>query len=161
MNYRLNKTGIALVALLVAGAIGIFAYTVATTPKGNEPATENIAATSTSPDESGRTLTAMHQYKDGIHTIAGTLEVPTPCHRLATEPFFVGTEREAVEIRFTTSTQDEMCAQVITEARYKTAFEGPENIRITGALDGEQINLNLVPVPQGQDLDTFEVFLKG
>ncbi len=159
MNYRLHKPALVLVALLVLVAAGLFVWTLTRTPQ--TPTEPPVATTSPQDTEEGEVLTAQHQFKDGIHTVAGTLQVPTPCHRVATEPFFTGSARDTVEIRFTTSSQDEMCAQVLTDARFKTAFEAPAQASIQATLNGKRVRLNLVPVPAGQDLDDFEIFIKG
>jgi hypothetical protein len=104
-------------------------------------------------------LSAKHQYIDGIHTIAGVSEVPTRCHRLITEPFFVG-GMERVEIRFNTLLEGEACPSEYFEVPFRVSFEAPENIDISATWNGDTIRLNLIPLQPGETLED-EIYIKG
>lgn len=155
MNNRINKTAIALAVLLVLSAIALFTYTLVSAPTTQEP--EELSNTQTPSTE--RVITAQHQYRGGIHTIAGTVDLPTPCHKLVVEPFFT-TPNEVVELRFTTTVAEEACAQVITPTPFKVTFEAPETVRIGGMLDGDSVRLNLVPVGPDSSIDD-GLYIKG
>jgi hypothetical protein len=159
MNYRLNKTSVAVVAILILAAVGLFGYTLVKAPTQEEVTVPS--QTKPTVPQTTRTITAMHQYKDGVHTIAGSVELPTPCYRLFTEPFFVGDTKDEVEIRFTTATEDTTCAQALTPVRFKVTFDAPESVHMTATWDGTPASLNLVPVREGQDLDSYELEVKG
>lgn len=163
MNYRLNKTAITIVIILLIGAIGVFAYTLISSRGQEGPAAvsteeENAQNDTTAP---AITITAKHQFKDTKHTVAGSIDLPSPCHRLLAEPFFVGGNTGTAEIRFTTSIEGEQCEQVVTPARFKVTFEAPETAAISATIDGKDAILNLVPVPKGENLDDFDIYVKG
>jgi hypothetical protein len=159
MNYRLNSNMIIAVAVLVAIAIGLFVYTLVGTPAGDRGAEES---TTTPPVALLDTIIAgKHQYVDGIHTVAGMLSVPTPCHSVVIEPFFVdGTATTTVELRFTTVREGADCPDVVSDAPYRVVFEGPENTQITALFNGKPARLNLVPVAPGESLGE-EFYFKG
>lgn len=107
-----------------------------------------------------RTITAKHEFADGTHTVAGEIDMPTPCDLLEVEAEVVN-PRSAV-LHFTTVNESEgACAQVITPQRFKTSFEADENADITATFGGDRARLNLIDVPEGETLDDFEVFIKG
>ncbi len=158
MNYRINTTALTAVTLLVLVALGLFGYTYFLLPEKVEAPEQTETA---SPRESDVVVTAQHQFSEGVHTIAGEFGVPTPCHRLEAETFVA--EGGEIEVRLLTVLMDgsETCAQVITPARFKVTFEAPEDIKIRALLDGARVGFNLIPVPEGESLDSFDVFIKG
>jgi len=107
------------------------------------------------------TITAKHQWKDGVHTIAGETDMPTPCHLLEWETFVAESFPEQVSINFTLGTQADGCIQVITPTRFRVEFQASERASINATLNGEQIVLNLIEVGPDEDLDDFELFIKG
>lgn len=159
MNYRLNSNVIIAVAVLVLIAIGLFVYTLIGTPAGND---ESQFSTTTPPTASLDAIIAgKHQFVDGMHTVAGMLSVPTPCHSVVVEPFFVdGAATTTVELRFTTVREGEDCPEVVSDAPYRVVFEGPENTQITALFNGKPARLNLVPVGPGESLGE-EFYFKG
>ena len=107
------------------------------------------------------TITAKHQFSEGTHVVAGEIDVPTPCHLLETDVIIRESFPEQVTIQFEVSTLAEVCTQVITPARFKVEFKVSENARISGTLNGEPVVLNLIEVGSDEDLDEFELFIKG
>lgn len=108
------------------------------------------------------TINAKHQYKNGQHNFIGTVELPTPCHQLDSE---VIKGEEVTEIALTISNPDEdsggVCAQVITDKNFQVIFDGEENENIIATLNGEAVNLNIFEVPEDQEMENVEIFLKG
>jgi hypothetical protein len=154
MNYRISRTALTLVVLLVLVVAALFVYTLISAPT-EEPVFVEQEPVATQEE---RLITAKHQYKDGVHTIAGTAEVPTPCHRLILEPFFVG-ENE-VEVRFSTFLEGEECPGEPFQAPFQVSFEAPEDVTISATWDGAPVRFNLVPVAEGESLDD-ELYIKG
>jgi len=154
MNYRINSTALTLVVLLVLVAAALFVYTLVSAPTEEPVVVEEVVEE----EMVEQLITAKHQYVDNVHTIAGTAEVPTPCHRLVLEPFFIG-ENE-VEIRFNTFLEGDECAGEPFSAPFRVSFEAPEDVAITATWDGAPVRLNLVPVEEGETLDD-ELFIKG
>lgn len=158
MNYRINTKVISLVTILFVVVIGLFFYSFVTAPTSTEVV--ETASTSNQTFTEEKLLTARHQFVDGVHTIAGTAEVPTPCHRLVAEPFFTNTEKTEVEIRFNTLLEGEECPSEPFDAGFRVTFEAPEGARLTATWNGSPARLNLVPVQAGENLED-PAFIKG
>ena len=108
-----------------------------------------------------QTITAKHQFTDGKHIVAGEVELPTPCHILDWTVAVAESFPEQVFIDLTSSTQAEACAQVITPARFKVEFEASEEARISMTLNRKPVTLNLIDADPGENLEDFELFIKG
>lgn len=104
-----------------------------------------------------RTIDLKHQYKDGKHIFAGTIEVPTPCHQVSLNV----TPGDVAELNFEVKDSGGVCAQVITDANFYAEFEGPENQLFIGKLNREPVNLNQFEVEADVDINTVDIFLKG
>lgn len=160
---RINKPAMYAVGLFVLLAIILFGFIV-TKNQGNELAEEvmtNEPAEQVS--DTAMIVTAKHDYVDGKHIYAGNLDLPTPCHILRHDVVFLDEENMNAEIQFTSSVDDpeSVCAQVINTVPFKVEFEAPEDAAISATLNGEGIVLNAVPVPDGEDIDSFSEFIKG
>jgi hypothetical protein len=107
------------------------------------------------------TLTAKHAFRDGLHTIVGDFELPTPCHILETSAAVSADGRTTVvDYRVSTKT-DEGCIQVITPTRYRVQFTAPEDTDISARINGEPAILNLIEAGPNEDLENFELYIKG
>ncbi len=159
---RINTPLIATVGVLVVAALAFFGYLllrpsdevlVVDEPEITEP--EDVSGVSTR-------LIAKHDFADGMHTVVGEFDLPTPCHLLTIEPHFIDGDESNVELQYALFFDDEeMCAQVITPQQYRVDFEAPEDAAISATVDGSPVVLNLVEVPEGEDIDTFEDYFKG
>ncbi len=149
MNYRLNSKAIALVAILVVVAVILFAYTLVSAPTKEETPEATTTAQEETPE---RIITAKQQFVNGMQTIAGTVDVPTPCHSVVAQPFFVNDATNTVEIRFNTAIEGEQCAAQVTSVPFKVSFEAPEDVSIRATWDGQPVRLNLVPVAPGESI---------
>lgn len=106
------------------------------------------------------TLDVKTQYVDGMLTIAGTIQTPTPCHTVSTEVAQTGPE--SFDLTLTTSIpQGIICAQVISNKDFKVTFEAPATSTVKAAIDGLEYKLNMFEVPAGQDIDAFDLYIKG
>ncbi len=159
MNYRINTKVIILVILLllIAGALFVYILISAPTTVQNNVVKDEINVTTQLKE---RTLIAKHQFLDGVHTIVGKAEVPTSCHRLVAEPFYVENEQSAVEVRFNTLLEGEECPSQLFEVPFRVSFEALEDAVITAIWDGGHVRLNLVPVQPGETLED-ELYIKG
>jgi len=54
-----------------------------------------------------------------------------------------------------------MCAQVITTGRFKVDIAANKNAKIEGTLNGQEITLSLIEAGANENLDDFELYLKG
>ncbi len=160
MNYRLNTKAIIAVGALCVLLLGFFVYTLIQTPTPSEQSDSGVIAT-TSQESLDMIITAKHQYKDGIHTIAGKATLPTSCHRLIAEPFFVGeNSTSSVEIRFSTLLEGETCPSEAFDAPFSVTFEAGENVTITALWNGKSVRLNLIPLKDGETLEG-DAYIKG
>ncbi|MBP9760126.1 MAG: hypothetical protein KBD24_02030 [Candidatus Pacebacteria bacterium] len=159
MNYRLNSHVIAIVALLAFVAIGLFVFTLVSAPA-------DVEVVSTGDDKAKnetieQIIAGKHQYVGGVHTIAGLMSLPTPCHSVVVEPFFPNANATStVEIRFTTVLSGETCPAIVSDAPYRVTFNAPENVEISATWDGKPVRLNLVPIAEGESLGE-EFYFKG
>jgi len=108
-------------------------------------------------------ITAKHQFKDGVHIIAGEVDVPTPCYLVNTDALVEVREPvvDRATVAFTTVNEDDICAQVVTAARFKEVFHAQERAEIIATWNGSPVPLNLIEAGPDEDLDAFELFIKG
>ncbi len=111
--------------------------------------------------EEKMTITAKHQFKNGKHIIAGDIDLPTPCYVLDSKVNVAESAPEQVTLVFTATTQGEVCAQVITTERFKLEFQASEQANISATWNGKPATLNLIPAGANEDLNNFELFIKG
>ena len=153
--------------VFVLAALGLFAYILLGGPgqEAQEPAAELPEQATSSPAEEaqGEIVTAKHEFADGVHTIAGSMDLPTPCHQLRTEAATstAGAQTEVViDFEVVEPAPDTVCAQVITPTPFSVSVAAPEDAVFSATRNGDGVVLNLVEVPEGEDIETFE-YLKG
>lgn len=106
-------------------------------------------------------LTAKHAYRDGIHTVVGEFELPTPCHILETAVSVSGDGKSAI-IDYAVSSKDaEVCPQVITPTRYRVQFTAERDAAISAKVNGVPAILNLIEAGPNEDLENIELYIKG
>lgn len=158
--------GILVVAIIVFVVISFEKSSLDTADMGNTASTtawENTPAEK--PDEiiiSQKTVvTAKHAYTNGTHTVAGEVPLPTPCHILEAEAKVSADAKTVVVALVSSIKTDEVCAQVITPARFKVTAKAAKNAHITATLNGQEITLNLIEAGANENLDNFELYIKG
>lgn len=160
-NSQRGKVISAIVALLLLLIVGVTYYL--STRDGDEA--EDLGFVIEDEGQvlqaSDMTVTAKHAIEDGRHIVAGEVEVPTPCHSIATDVTVQESSPEQVTIAFTATSADEACIQVISSRRFKVEFEAGNDAVIGATWNGQRINLNLIPAAPGEDLDDFDIFIKG
>jgi hypothetical protein len=104
-----------------------------------------------------KTIDLKHQYKDGKHIFAGTLEVPSPCYQVDLSV----TPGDVAELNFTTKDSGGICSQVITDANFYVEFEGKQDQLFIGKLNGEPVNLNTFEVDADMNINEINIFMKG
>lgn len=160
-----TKLAVGIGVLAVAGLVA--AFLVAGPSEVTPNPDQNGTTTTNNQDQTERVITAQHQYNasEGVHIVAGTLEVPTPCHLLDWDVELSGGENQdqlaKINFEVTKEDEDQMCAQVIEDRRFKATFQAPEDVRIEATYNGNDAQLNLVDVPEGENLEEFEVYIKG
>jgi len=152
--------GVVLLAIIAIGGIYFMRYRLdGTVPV--DSSWENTPATEPLLEDAVTIVTAKHAFKDGKHTIAGELNVPSPCHTLELAVAIDEAGLQAV-IDFTATVKTgEICTQVVTPARFKVQFDAQKEVVITARLNGSPITLSLIDALPGEDLENFELYIKG
>lgn len=160
MNHRGIIAAALILVLLIVGMF-VFAYI-----KKNElaapvppPTTSSEAPDAVSTNR--EVVTAKHFYVDGVHTLVGEVDLPTPCHLLNSDARVMESFPEQVVVEFSLVNEADMCAQVITAQRFKVTFAASEDAVISALWDGEPITLNLIPAAPGESPDDYEIYIKG
>lgn len=146
------------IVVIIAALFGVNMYL------SNKDVATTTPPTQLPPQDNGRpdiTITAKHQFEDGHHIVAGELDLPTPCHILDWNVVVAESYPEQVTINFTETTQADTCAQVITPARFKVEFDATGTAAISATVNGKPAVLNLIPAEPGEDLNDFEIYIKG
>lgn len=107
------------------------------------------------------TINAKHAFRNGQHIVVGEVGLPTPCHILESQAI-VDADKKSALIDLTASQKtDEVCAQVITTARFKVVFTASKDAKIIARYNGQDATLNLIEAAPGEDLDKAEIYIKG
>lgn len=104
-----------------------------------------------------KTVDVKHQYKDGKHIFAGTLEVPTPCHKVEATVI----PGDVAVLNLEVKDSGGVCAQVITDANFYVEHMGPQELLFVGRLNGEPVNLNKFEIDADMDINAVDIFIKG
>lgn len=104
---------------------------------------------------------AKHFFADGVHTLVGEMQMPTPCDLLQADALVAESYPEQVTINFSVINNAEFCAQVITGQRFLVTAQASEEATFSARLEGREIELNLIPAAPGESPDDFELFIKG
>ncbi len=104
---------------------------------------------------------AKHFYSDGVHTFVGEINMPTPCDLLDVQASDTTKDSTQIKLEFTVINNSDVCAQVITPARFRVDAEGLETAVVTATFLGRPVELNLIPPAPGETPDEFELFIKG
>jgi hypothetical protein len=102
-----------------------------------------------------------HFYINGVHTIVGDLAMPTPCDLLTTESIVAESFPEQVTFAFDVVNTTEVCAQVVTNQRFKIDAQASNQANLKATFMGQPVELNLVEAAVGETPDEFELFIKG
>ncbi len=161
-----KKTNVILAVVIILSLVvvsGIIFWSWWSGRTNNNAPEEPLPAAETPLKAPDKIITAKHQFKDDVHTIVGEIDMPTPCHLLNWDDVVISQSfPEQVMINFKSIYKsEEACAQVITPQRFKVTFKASQNAVISATLDGKKIILNLIEVLNGEDIDNFELFIKG
>lgn len=168
----MDKRGTYVILGMIVVALGVMFFVswfnksseeTLTPPATDDTSWQTATATPTEdalPVSEKTVITAKHAYRAGEHIVAGELPLPTPCHILETG--ITATTTTFAIIGFSSSVKSgEVCAQVITPARFKVRWKGEASARLSATLNGVPVTLNLIPAGPNEDLDNFELYIKG
>ncbi len=147
--------------LLLCIAGGFFAYTFFMhTDSTQESSDERSTAGDEERMESPEVINAKHFINGDLHTIAGSVTVPSACHSVSIDPFMSDASGSEVELRFSLVLGEGSCPQDDSDAPFKVTFTAKPDARITATWQGVPITLNLVPAESVESLDK-EFYFKG
>jgi hypothetical protein len=160
-----NSSRNVLVTLVVLALI-LLGVILVVSRHGNNDSDKTPLDNASSTTDNGLTMliNAKHQYNADTseHVVAGEVEMPTACDLLSTDVTVDdSTDPDTVTLIFTTTNSGEECAQTVTTERFKETFTAPEDATINATFNGQPVELNLVPADPGEDLNNFEIYLKG
>lgn len=156
----MSKISIALVVISILLVGGFFYYFAPDSMRFWEGQTAApITANQNEPKHDP--INAKHQYKNGTHVVAGTVNMPTACYVLNTNAVIAESYPEQITINFVATTSGDVCAQVITGERFKVDFKAAGDASIKATWNGQPVDLNLIPASSDEDLNDFELYIKG
>ncbi len=82
------------------------------------------------------------KYEGDVYKYSGTVEKPTPCHKIQTDIVIKESYPEQVDIKITTTASDQICVQVISEEEISGEIKVSEDAVIDIYLNGELIKAN-------------------
>ncbi|MDE1988736.1 MAG: hypothetical protein KGI39_03495 [Patescibacteria group bacterium] len=161
MENNNKKTTAIVIAIIVIILIGAGFY-FSSKKSGVQTATEGQIPlkNGSSSNYEITTINARHQYKNGKHTYVGMIDLPTPCHSVSVTAV-PSDATNHYTLQFTTKTTDGVCAQVITPRPFRVEFAAPKNITVGATLDGKPVNLNILEVKEGDNIDKVQFNDKG
>lgn len=156
MNTRIAIGGLIALAFVVFGVTLYYSMRETESPRDENEVAEEAGYV---PD----VVNALHQFKDGVHIVAGEVDLPTPCDILESDAAVAVREpsEDLATIQFTTLHEGEICAQMLTPVRFKTSFTAGEDAEMKATWNGISVPLNIIEVGPGGDIDDFELYFKG
>lgn len=160
---RLNKRAIIFtVAIFFIVIAGMFLFAFMQQDEGSNDAT--VDTNEQTEDDRYANITridAKHFYEDGVHTLVGEVQMPTPCDLLEATANVAESMPEQITIEFSVVNNAEFCAQVITSQRFKVSASASPEASIRAQFEGRDVILNLLEPELGETPEEFELFLKG
>ncbi len=157
-----NRTIVLFVVIFALIIVGMFLFTYLY-QKNTEPVPlpTDTQATTTQNNYGITRIDAKYFYINGVHTIVGELAMPTPCDLLTTDATVAESFPEQVTFAFDVVNTTEVCAQVITNQRFKIDASASDQATLRATFMGEPVELNLVEAEAGETPEEFELFIKG
>ena len=152
----MKKTIITIISLLIVLSVLIYGYEfIFKKPIIESPTIEE------STDDFLPTLEVKEQYKNSTYTFVGSIQVPTPCHSVASKVNKISDSEYQIELTTVSPAKDIVCAQVVTDKSFKVSFQAPVGVKVTAILDGVPYQINRFVIPNDQNIDTFQLEVKG
>lgn len=106
-------------------------------------------------------ITAKHAFIKNEHTVAGEVPLPTACDLLDSSAI-VSADKKQVLVQLASKIMTrEKCTPNVTPARFKVTAKADKDAVITATLNGQTVTLNLIEAAAGENLDDFELYIKG
>lgn len=87
---------------------------------------------------------AIHSFRDGTHTLFGSIDLPTPCYTLSTDVIVAESFPEQVTIDFKAEVDpDIMCTQVISPSEFSVEVDVSEDATFSTRFNGVSVPLEI------------------
>lgn len=106
-------------------------------------------------------VTAKHAYAKGEHIIAGEVPLPTACDILDSSAIVSADKKQVLVQLASKIVTGDKCTSNITPARFKVTAKANNDAVITATYNGQAVTLNLIEAALGENLDNFELYIKG
>lgn len=107
-------------------------------------------------EEFKRTLTTKHQYVDGEHLFLGEFTVPNPCYSYEIDVKEEGTDK-VISIKYVEPSTKNCPTTDPAPRKLAVTFPGPEDQVVRARVNGDEVNLNIVEVPEGMDIVEYKI----
>lgn len=149
------------VLVVVAMFVVVYLQRPVTTNNPAAGIATSTTATTTSPYANITRIDAKHFYQNGLHTLVGEVNMPTPCDLLNATATPSVTDPTVVDVAFTVINHATTCEQRITADRFKVTATAPKNATFNATFMGRPVTLNIFPAAPGETPDNFQLFQKG
>lgn len=106
-------------------------------------------------------VTAKHAYRNGEHIIAGEVPLSSPCELLEASAT-VSTDKKSVLVQLVAGIKSgETCPPSITPTRFKLSGKAEKSATLGATYNGQTVTLNLIEAGPSENLDDFELYIKG
>ncbi len=165
----MDKKGTYIIAgIVILAVIGFIAISFQKTTLDTKPTELDTASTTlweNAPAEVVVTpqtvITAKHAYQNGTHIVAGEVPLPSPCDILEANAV-ASSDKKQVLIQFNSAIKTgEKCSPEVTPARFKVNVKAERSAVLTATLNGNPVTLNLIEAGPNENLDDFELYIKG
>ncbi len=160
MNNKSIAVASVIFVLIIVGMF-IFAYLKRSANDISPVVEAPVNSVSPTPYDSISLITGKQFVRNGVHTIVGEILMPTPCDLLNWDTRIAESNPEVVTIDFTVINTSEMCAQVMTPARFAVTFNASEAATVNATFQARAVELNLIPAGPNENPEDFELFIKG
>lgn len=160
MNQKAIIVAISLFLLIVIGMF-TFAYVKKQELKNQEPVPQDTTQSGDVKFASITRIDAKHYFIDGVHTYVGEIALPTPCDLLETSVTIAESYPEQIRIDFSVINTAEVCAQVVTNQRFKVDAKASKEATVSAFFMGRSVELNVIEALPGEKPEDFELFIKG
>lgn len=102
------------------------------------------------------TLITKHQYLDGEHLFLGEFMVPNSCYGYSIDVTEEGTDK-VINIRYKEPAVSKCPTEEPAQKKLAVIFPAPEDQVVRARINGDEVNLNIVEVPDGMDIEEYEI----
>lgn len=163
---KVKYAKVTIIGLIVIALVTIFFWGFfAKSPKQVLAPNENIVLGITSTTSPAQIIDIKHQFKNGTHNYAGIIDLPNPCYSLSSKIISIDsplTNTSSFQIDLISKNSDQMCADVMTPTYFKLIITGQSKVSLLkGTFNSKPIKFNVFEVPENEDIDNYDIYIKG